>query len=76
MKKKLHDDLRSEYDFASLKMVGKGKYVRSYRAGTNMVLLSPDVAKVFPDAEAVNEALRLLIKITEKAGHKKSRKAI
>ena len=56
------DELRPEYDLAQLKGRVRGKYVERYRAGTNLVLLEPDVAAVFPDARAVNEALRLLIK--------------
>ena len=40
-------------------------YVARYRAGTNLVLLDPDVAKAFPDEAAVNEALRLVIRLTE-----------
>jgi len=39
----------------------RGKYASRYRAGTNLVLLSPDVAKYFPDEQAVNTALRTLI---------------
>jgi len=54
------DDLRREYDLAKLKGV-RGKYAARYRAGTNLVLLSPDVAKYFPDEQAVNTALRTLI---------------
>ena len=56
------DELRPEYDLAQLKGRVRGKYVERYRAGTNLVLLEPDVAAAFPDARAVNEALRLLIK--------------
>jgi hypothetical protein len=59
------DDLRAEYDFSQLKGRVRGKYVERYRAGTNLVLLEPDVAAAFPDAKAVNEALRLLIKAAE-----------
>ncbi len=56
-----HDpDMMSEYDFS--KGV-RGKYAKRYAAGTNVVILSPDVAKVFPDSESVNEALRVLVKI-------------
>jgi len=54
------DDLRREYDLSKLKGV-RGKYAARYRAGTNLVLLSPDVAKYFPDEQAVNTALRTLI---------------
>lgn len=59
------DDLRPEYDFSQLKGKVRGKYVERYREGTNLVLLEPDVAAAFPDAKAVNEALRLLIKVAE-----------
>ena len=44
----------------------RGKYVECYREGTNVVLLDPDVAAAFPDAKAVNDALRLLLR--EKGG--------
>jgi len=40
----------------------RGKYVERYREGTNVVLLDPDVAHAFPDAKAVNDALRLLLR--------------
>ena len=44
---------------------GSRKYVERYRAGTNLVLLEPDVAKAFPSDQAVNEALRLVLKLTQ-----------
>jgi hypothetical protein len=59
------DELRPEYDFSQLKGRTRGKYVERYRAGTNLVLLEPDVAAAFPDAQRVNEALRLLIKVAQ-----------
>ena len=59
------DDLRSEYDFTKLEGGVRGKYAERYHQGTNLVLLEPDVAEVFPTAEAVNEALRLLMKIAQ-----------
>jgi hypothetical protein len=55
------DALRGEYDLAKLKGGVRGKYATRYRAGTNLVLLSPDVAEYFPDEKAVNTALRALI---------------
>jgi len=55
------DDLRPEYDFSKLKGHVRGKYAKRYREGTNLVLLDPDVAAAFPDAKAVNDALRLLL---------------
>ena len=54
-------DMLAEYDFSKGTC---GKYVQRYAEGTNLVLLSPDVAEVFPDTEAVNEALRTMIRIT------------
>jgi hypothetical protein len=62
----MDDELRPEYDMHELIKGGvRGKYVARYRAGTNLVLLDPDVAKAFPDEAAVNEALRLVIQLTE-----------
>lgn len=65
-KRKPNDDLRPEYDLASLKIVGRGKYAERYNAGTNLVLLYPDVAKHFPDAQSVNSALRSLIAVAKR----------
>lgn len=59
MKKKTEkkDELRSEYDMKSLLKGGvRGKYADRYRAGTNLVLLEPEVAKAFPNDKAVNDA--------------------
>ena len=64
-KKKLLDDLRPEYDLGKLKGGVKGKYAKRVRAGTNLVLLSPDVAPYFPDENAVNSALRDLVAIAK-----------
>jgi hypothetical protein len=55
------DGLRREYDLSKLNGGVRGKYVERHRAETNLVLLSPDVAKHFPDDQAVNKALRTLI---------------
>ena len=57
----MDDELRPEYDLSKLKGRVRGKYVERYKQGTNVVLLEPDVASVFPDSQAVNEALRKLI---------------
>lgn len=59
----LDDDLRSEYDESVLRDGVRGKYYEKYRQGTNLVLLEPDVAKAFPDARTVNEALRMLMNV-------------
>jgi len=61
-RKKKADELRKEYNLSSLKGGVRGKYLRRYEAGTNLVLLSPDVAKHFPDGQSVNSALRTLIR--------------
>jgi hypothetical protein len=61
------DELRREYDLSTLKGGVRGKYSSRYRAGTNLVLLSPDVAKYFPDEKSVNTALRTLIHGTKKS---------
>jgi hypothetical protein len=53
-----NDELRPEYDFASMKGGVRGKYVSRLREGSNIVLVEPDVAAAFPSADAVNEALR------------------
>ncbi len=49
------DDLRPEYDFSK---AVRGKYAARFRAGSNVVVLDPDVAEAFPDSASVNEALR------------------
>lgn len=68
MKKKTEtaDELRPEYDLKTLLKSGtRGKYAERYRAGTNLVLLEPDVAKAFPNEKAVNDALKLVMKLKQ-----------
>jgi len=67
MKKAKSDELRLEYRREDLGPGVRGKYFESYRKGTNLVLLSPDVAKAFPTGDAVNNALRSLIEIARKS---------
>jgi hypothetical protein len=58
------DDLRPEYNFDYSKAV-RGKYYRRLlEEGSNIVVLDPDIAKVFHDSAAVNEALRSLLDLT------------
>jgi hypothetical protein len=72
----MNDDLKPEFDLRTLLQGGeRGKYVERYQAGTNLVLLDPDVAKVFPDERSVNEALRLVIELTKVSGSKKRKSA-
>jgi len=56
--------MRPEYDFASMKGGVRGKYARRARAGTNIVLIEPEVADAFPTEEAVNEALKGVLSTT------------
>jgi hypothetical protein len=64
--REMDDDLRPEYDFSQMAGGVRGKYRERYQAGTNLVLLDPDVAQAFPSEDAVNEALRLLMKIAQR----------
>ncbi len=60
------DELLPEYYLKTLLKDGKrGKYAQKYREGTNLVLLEPDVAGAFPTEKSVNEALRLVMKLTK-----------
>ena len=54
------DTMREEYDFSD---GVRGKHHEAYRQGTNVVLLDPDVAKIFKDSATVNSALRMLAKV-------------
>lgn len=62
----LKDELRPEYNLKSMLKNGVcGKYAARYRAGTNLVLLEPEVAKAFSNEKAVNEALKLVMKLKQ-----------
>ena len=56
-------EMQSDYDFSA---GVRGKYARRYAQGTNVVVLEPDVARAFPNAEAVNSSLRALAQIIRK----------
>lgn len=60
-KKSSPEELRPEYDFASMPGGVRGKYVDAYRDGTNIAILADDVASTFPTDEAVNRALRAIM---------------
>ena len=57
------DDLRPEYDFSN---GVRGKHYQAVKEGTNLVLLDPDISKVFRDSESVNHALRMLLDLAGK----------
>jgi hypothetical protein len=68
------DELRAEYKLSDLKTKGvRGKHVKRYRAGTNLVLLAPDVARAFPTDKAVNDALSRLIRAGKRTTNPVSR---
>lgn len=67
MKTVKHEEMRKEYKREDLGKGTRGKYFNEYKKGTNLVLLSPDVAKVFPDDASVNKALRSLMKIARQS---------
>ena len=64
-KRGMADELRPEYDLSKLRGGVRGKYAKRFQQGTNLVLLSPDVARYFPDERAVNDALRSLVGIAK-----------
>ncbi len=61
------DELRPEYRREDLGHGVRGKYRHAYEEGTNLILLSPDVAAAFPTDDAVNEALRTLIDVAKRS---------
>lgn len=67
MKKVKTNEMRPVYNREDLGTGVRGKYFESYQKGTNLVLLSPDVAKAFTTEESVNEALRSLINLAQKS---------
>ncbi|MBV6450261.1 MAG: hypothetical protein MHPDNHAH_00984 [Anaerolineales bacterium] len=62
MKKRDDYELREEYDLSKMIVLPKGRFDPKRRLGTNVVVLEPEIAKAFPSDEAVNEALRLLLR--------------
>jgi hypothetical protein len=61
-------DMPREIDFRDGE---RGRYARRFAEGTNLVLLAPDVAEVFPDSEAVNAALRVVLRASARASQPK-----
>lgn len=64
------DDMRPEYDFS---LGVRGKHYEAYKAGTNVVFLEPDLVDAFPDSASVNQALRLLVKLSRSKARSRSR---
>lgn len=61
------DEMRKEYSREDLGAGVRGKHYEDYKKSMNLVLLSPDVAAAFPDDDSVNDALRALLKISQRA---------
>jgi hypothetical protein len=66
------DELRSEYKRSDFGTLVRGNYVERLRASSNVVVIDPDVAELFPNAAAVNAALRSLADIAKRAGSRRS----
>ena len=73
MRKGNRDDLRKEYARASLGTGVRGKFLKEYRRGTNLVLLTPEVARAFPSEKAVNDALSSLITVARRTTRQNKR---
>lgn len=69
-KKKSADEMLPEYKRSDFTKVVRGKYADRLRKSSNVVVIDPDLTKVFPNAEAVNAALRSLSEIAKRAGSK------
>ena len=67
------DELRSEYKRADFGVLVRGKYTERLQTSSNVVVIDPEVADLFPNAAAVNAALRSLAEIAKRAGSRRSR---
>ena len=70
---KTEDEVRPEYDLSQLKGGVPGKYYPQAIAGTNLVLIEPDLAGMFPDSAAVNRALRVVAEAAQRIPSSKRR---
>ena len=64
------DEMRAHYDFRG---GVRGRYASRYAEGTNVVVLDPDVARMFPDRESVNEALRAVGRVVQMRERRRAR---
>jgi hypothetical protein len=55
-------ELKDEYDLSKMTVLPRGRFAPERRMGKNVAVLEPDIAQAFPDDDAVNEALRLVLK--------------
>ena len=73
-KSELNDWSRPEYKRSDFGEIVRGKYANRIRKSTNVIVLDPQVAKVFPNDEAVNNALRGLMRVTRSEGGSKPKR--
>ena len=64
------DDMRRTYDFSG---GVRGKYAAAFEKGTNVVVIDPELLKLFPNSEAVNEALRTLVRASRGTATQKAK---
>lgn len=67
------DELRSEYKRSDFGPLVRGKYIERLRTRSNVVMIAPEVADLFPNEAAVNAALRSLAEIAKRAGARRAR---
>jgi hypothetical protein len=72
VKPEITGELRAEYKRSDFGEIVRGKYANRIKEETNVVLLDPDIAQVFPNDEAVNKALRYLVEVAEASTHLRS----
>ena len=72
-KKAASDELRPEYKRSDFGVLTRGKYAERLQTSSNVVVLDPEVAALFPNAAAVNAALRSLVEIAKRAGFRRGR---
>ena len=65
--KSIREELRKEYKRSDFKKLERGKYYNRVKSCSNIVVLDPEVSEVFPNSEAVNEALHALVDVVQKA---------
>lgn len=66
------DELRSEYKRSDFGVLVRGKYIERLRTSSNVVVIDPEIANLFPNAAAVNAALRSLAEIAKRARSRRS----
>ena len=64
IRKKTRAEMQPEYDFSG---GVRGKYAKRFAEGTNVIVLEPDLMRVFPDSASVNHALRLFVEVAKRS---------